>query len=356
MSPHNRHPRRGMTLIELLVVIAIIGLLSAAVLPNLANSAGPRKVRETARSVSSFFAAAQSQAIGGRTGSGVWIDLLPNPIVDDTGVTHAVALDMALCDIPTPYSGEMTSSVVRVTPIPDDPDKPLSPAASTANLVFEPAGAFRPPQATNLFIRFGRATTQHLFSYDPNTPDVGLASVGNTIGQTRWNVAWPITSAAGVAYEVLLPPTKNPVRSLTVETEMAIDLTWTYLGVDDATWPPADPAVAASAGGLDVTLPVRMLYGTTGKPLSVSSNGGVGVTMLEPFYLLVTSIEAIQEGTAFTTSRSYWIAIDPAGGIPRVAEVMPITMLDPTLVLPANRTQLEFTQQFIRDASLQVGG
>ena len=40
-----------MTLVELLVVIAIIGLLSAAVLPNLASSAGPRKVRETARSV-----------------------------------------------------------------------------------------------------------------------------------------------------------------------------------------------------------------------------------------------------------------------------------------------------------------
>ena len=83
-----------MTLVELLVVIAIIGLLSAAVLPNLASSAGPRKVRETARSVSSFLAGAQSQAIGSRTGAGIWIDLLPNPIVDDAGRAHAVALDM----------------------------------------------------------------------------------------------------------------------------------------------------------------------------------------------------------------------------------------------------------------------
>jgi len=347
MSPHNRHPRRGMTLIELLVVIAIIGLLSAAVLPNLANSAGPRKVRETARSVSSFFAAAQSQAIGGRTGSGVWIDLLPNPIVDDTGVAHAVALDMALCDIPTPYSGESTESFVDITP-----DSP--PASWQATLGFLPdASTFFPPSTSNLFIRFG--TSENIFLLQQSNGG-WLARMDPSRNQTPSNTAWPVTSAAGVAYEVLLPPTKNPVRSLTVETEMAIDLTWTYLGVDDGTWPPADPAVAASAGGLDVTLPVRMLYGTTGKPLSVSSNGGVGVTMLEPFYLLVTSIEAIQEGTAFTTSRSYWIAIDPAGGIPRVAEVMPITMLDPTLVLPANRTQLEFTQQFIRDASLQAGG
>ena len=45
MTPLHRHHRRGMTLVELLVVIAIIGLLSAAVLPNLASSAGPRKVR-----------------------------------------------------------------------------------------------------------------------------------------------------------------------------------------------------------------------------------------------------------------------------------------------------------------------
>ena len=75
-----------------------------------------------------------------------------------------------------------------------------------------------------------------------------------------------------------------------------------------------------------------------------------------PFFLLVTSIEAIQEGTAFTTSRSYWVAVDPSGGIPRVAEVQPITLLNSSFVLPTNRAQLEFTQQFIRDASLQVGG
>ena len=137
---------------------------------------------------------------------------------------------------------------------------------------------------------------------------------------------------------------------------MAIDLTWTFLGIDDGSWPPCDPSAATSAGGIDLTQPVQLIYSSTGKPLTVSSNGLPGGTILEPFYLLATSIEAIQEGTAFTTSRSYWIAIDPAGGIPRVAEVQPISMLDPSLTLPTNRTQLEFTQQFIRDASLQVGG
>jgi prepilin-type N-terminal cleavage/methylation domain-containing protein len=347
MTPLHRHHRRGMTLVELLVVIAIIGLLSAAVLPNLAGSAGPRKVRETARSVSSFLAGAQSQAIGSRTGAGIWIDLLANPIVDDAGVAHAVALDLALCDVPTPYSGELSNSLVNV--IPDS-----VPASSTATLAFLPdATTFFPPSTTNLFIRFG--TSQNLFLL-AQAGGSWQAQMDLTRNQQPYNTVWPVTSSQGVSYEVMLPPTKNPVRSLTVETEMVIDLTWTFLGVDDGSWPPCDPTAAIAAGGLDVTAPVLMLYNPTGKPTSVASNGGVGVTMLEPLYLLVTSIEAIQESTAFTTSRSYWVAVDPSGGIPRVAEVQPISLLDPSLVLPTNRAQLEFTQQFIRDASLQVGG
>ncbi len=126
--------------------------------------------------------------------------------------------------------------------------------------------------------------------------------------------------------------------------------------MDDGSWPPCDPTAAVGAGGILVGKPVQLLYNTTGKPINVSSNGTPGVTILEPFYLLVTSIEAIQKGTAFTTSRSYWIAVDASGGIPRVAEVQPITLLNPSRVLPTNRAELEFTQQFIRDASLQTGG
>ncbi len=347
MTPLHRHHRRGMTLVELLVVIAIIGLLSAAVLPNLAGSAGPRKVRETARSVSSFIAGAQSQAIGSRTGAGIWIDLLANPIVDNDGNAHAVALDLSLCAVPTPYSGEAVNAAVQVAPV-------TPPASATATLTFLPdATTFYPPASSNLSIRFG--TSENLFLLE-QAGGSWLARMDATRHQQPYNTVWPVTTDRGVAYEVILPPTKNPVRSLTVESEMVIDLTWTFLGVDDGSWPPCDPSAAIPAGGIDITLPVLMLYGSTGKPATVASNGGVGITMLEPFYLLVTSIEAIQEGTAFTTSRSYWVAVDPAGGIPRVAEVQPITLFDPALVLPANRTQLEFTQQFIRDASLQVGG
>ncbi|MDA0817939.1 MAG: type II secretion system protein [Planctomycetota bacterium] len=351
MTPLHRHHRRGMTLVELLVVIAIIGLLSAAVLPNLASSAGPRKVRETARSVSSFIAGAQSQAIGSRGGAGVWFDLLANPIVDDSGIAHAIALDLSLSEVPVPYSGELANSRVFIEPIPDAPP---SPAASNATLAFSPSGSCIPPDASNLLIRFGTSESSFLFGWTAAQPNVGFASVDASRNQSGWNTAWPVTGLPGAGqggpYEVLMPPRKNPVRSLTVESGMAIDLTWTFIGSDPGNWPDAPGST------LTLTQPVQLLYSTTGKPATVISNGSVGIPMLEPFYVLVTSIEAIQEGTAFTTSRSYWVAVDPSGGIPRVAEVQPITLLAPSLVLPTNRAQLEFTQQFIRDASLQVGG
>lgn len=346
MTPLHRHHRRGMTLVELLVVIAIIGLLSVAVLPNLAGSAGPRKVRETARSVSSFIAGAQSSAIGSRTGAGIWIDLLENPIVDNVGVAHAVALDLSLCDVPTPYGGETFGALVLLDPQP-------GPMDNVAPLRFDPPGTFAVSALSNLFIRF--ATNDSLFLLE-QAGGGWRARMDPARHQQPDNTVWPIASSQGVAYEVILPPVKNPVRSLTVETEMVIDLTWTFLGIDDGSWPPCDPTAAISAGGIDVTSPVVMLYGPTGKPATVASNGGVGATMLEPLYLLVTSIEAIQEGTAFTTSRSYWVAVDPAGGIPRVAEVNPPVPMPAGPWVPSNRNELLNTQQFIRDASLQVGG
>lgn len=351
MARHLRHHRRGMTLVELLVVIAIIGLLAVAVLPNLSNSAGPRRVRETARSVSSFIAGTQSQAIGSRTGAGVWFDLLDNPIVDDAGVSHAVALDLSLTEIPPPYSGESVSSAVFVTP-----DPVAAPASLTASLAFAPSPtaaadptSFTPPDVTaaqTLFIRFG--TSESLFLLQSNGS--WSAAMDLTRNQSPTNTVWPVTTTQGVAYEVLLPPRKNPIRSLTIEPGMAIDLTWTFVGSDPGNWP--DPPGST----LTVTEPVQLLYSTTGKPSMVTSNGFVGTTMLEPFYVLVTSIEAIQEGTCFTSSRSYWVAIEPSGGIPRVADVNPPSPLPAGPWVPTTRAQLINTQLFIRDAALQTGG
>lgn len=351
MSSTIRHHRRGMTLVELLVVIAIIGLLSVAVLPNLSNSAGPRRVRETARSVSSFIAGTQSQAIGSRTGAGVWFDLLDNPIVDDAGVSHAVALDLSLTEIPAPYSGEFNASAVRVSP-------DTAPPSPTATLTFhsfpgsptpDPT-SFTPPDVAagqTLFIRFG--TSESLFLLQSNGSGWS-AAMDLTKNQSPTNTFWPVTTTQGVGYEVLLPPRKNPIRSLTIEPGMAIDLTWTFIGSDPLTWPDAPGST------LDLTQPVQLLYSTTGKPATVTSNGFVGTPMLEPFYVLVTSIEAIQKGTCFTSSRSYWVAIEPSGGIPRVADVNPPSPLPPGPWVPTTRAQLIDTQLFIRDAALQTGG
>jgi prepilin-type N-terminal cleavage/methylation domain-containing protein len=343
-----------MTLVELLVVIAIIGLLSAAVLPNLSNTAGTRRVRETARSVSSFIAGTQSQAIGSRTGAGVWFDVLENPIVDDAGVPHAIALDLSLSEIPASYSGESISSAVRVAP-----DLNAAPPLSKAALAFYPSPSSLTPDPTSfvppddgvagqtLFIRFG--TSKVLFLLQANGGGWS-AAMDATRNQSPTNTFWPVTTTQGVPYEVLLPPRKNPIRSLTIEPGMAIDLTWTFIGSDPGNWPDSPGST------LNVAEPVQLLYSTTGKPSTVISNGAAGTPILEPFYVLVTSIEAIQKGSSFTSSRSYWVAIEPSGGIPRVAEVNPPTPLPAGPWVPTTRAQLIDTQLFIRDAALQTGG
>jgi prepilin-type N-terminal cleavage/methylation domain-containing protein len=65
--------RRGMTLVELLVVIVILGLLGVAAAPAINTSNSKNKLREAAATVSSHILRGASQAVGSRTGSGVWL-------------------------------------------------------------------------------------------------------------------------------------------------------------------------------------------------------------------------------------------------------------------------------------------
>jgi prepilin-type N-terminal cleavage/methylation domain-containing protein len=372
-----------MTLVELLVVIAIIGLLSAAVLPNLAGSAGTRKVRETARSVSSFIAGVQSRSIGSRSGAGIWIDLLNTAIIDDAGDPHPVALDLSFCDMPTRYSGEVADAVVRYdTTVPLNPTDLLRSLEFGRNVPKPPPSdeleflkdfsTFYPPNYSasrrRLSVLIGesripiRLWGPERFTNAPPSPVPPIPTLGPTgwdaqfntgQSQTPQNTPWPVADSLGVPYEVILPPTKNPSRSLTIETEMAIDLRWTFFGNTSGAWPPCN---SSSSGVLLLDAPVQLLYSATGKPSTVAINNQPGTSILEPFYLLVASIEAIQNRTAFTTSRSYWVAVDPAGGIPRVAEVNPPAPMPEGPWVPSNRTELLKTQKFIRDASLQTGG
>jgi type II secretory pathway pseudopilin PulG len=321
-----------MTLVELLVVVAILGLLSVVVLPNLSNPGDARKAREAARAVSGFIANVQSRAIGTRGGSGLWLEPLPNAITDSAGLLHVVVIDLFSAQIPEPYAGEALNSTVLVTP-----------GGASANLTFQ--NRFQLPtnlaSSPNMAIRFANSPTSfRLGSVNVNAGS-GVATMDTSRNQTAYNTPWPIADVNGISYEVFLPATKEPSVSLTLGNGMAIDLSWTQLG---------------SSGPPSNTQPSQVLYDSSGRPSSVVRSGGQSEPMVDPVCLLVAPLEVIQENTCFTKPGAYWVAIDPRGGVPRVAEVVLLSgaALDGNN-RPANPAAVISSQLYVRQSTFQEG-
>ena len=314
--------RRGMTLVELLVVVAILGLLSVVVLPNLSNPGDARKAREAARAVSGFIANVQSRAIGTRGGAGLWIEPLQNAITVGS-VQHIVAIDLFAAQIPDPYAGEAINSVVTV-----------NPNGALANLTFQPNGSFVLPSSLvsslNLAIRFANSPALFRLSNVNSTanPPSAVATMDASRNQTPSSTAWPVADVNGVGYEVFLPATKDSSTSLTLANGMAIDLTWTNLG---ASGPPINQN------------PSQVLYDNSGRPVSVVRSSAQSEPLVDPVCLLVAPLEMIQDDTCFTKPGAYWVAIDPRGGAPRVAEVV------------LNAADVLASQKFVRQSTFQEG-
>ena len=308
--------RRGMTLVELLVVITILGLLAVTVLPNINNTGGRRKVREAARAVASFVTAGQSRALGARGGGGVWIDALPNSIASGTFSVGA-AIDLADADVGTPYSGDSTTSTVSISPV--------NAASVTGTFV----GGCIPPSGTNNLIRLQGSPS--LFTLSPVAGSTGVISLRPTAGQSVDNIVWP-PSGASLQYEIIGPPTRSAGNSLTLGDGVVIDLLHSWFGSNLQ-------AIVGSG-----TSPFQILYDSTGRPQHLCCNG-VRLAINDPIYLLIASIESIQENPNPTLAPkdAYWVAIDPRGGTPKVAEVNP------------SGTTIPGQQSFIRTGAVQYG-
>ena len=101
------------TLVELLVVISIIVTVSAIIVPLLLPVIDSRRIRETARIVSTQFASAQSEAMAKGRPVGVWIERL-GANNTSTSLDRSAAMDIYLCEVPQPYSGDSIDSPVTV--------------------------------------------------------------------------------------------------------------------------------------------------------------------------------------------------------------------------------------------------
>ena len=354
MLAHSPYHRRGMTLVELMVVVLILGLLAVTVLPNLANSADSRKIREAARAVSSFVAASQSQAISGRSGGGIRIDVLGSPMG-----SNDAALDVGMVMIPQPYCGDDPGSVVKVTPGEDANENGIldlrEDANGNGNLDFDYSmatlkftGGFSDDPLKNasrnilphLGIRFGGSRIEFMFvpTLYPDPPNVYRAYMLDPsnlpdLNQTIDNTSWP---QGAVCYEITAGPLRDGNTSLTLGDGVAIDMTNSYVGTGNIF---SVPRLSDS---------VYLLFDSAGVPTSWINDGLTKQPFAETLFLLINSVEAIQNNTSLTEPGGYWVAIDPRGGVPKVAEVKPQGA-------PIDTQKIRDSQEYIRKGLLQTG-
>lgn len=328
--------RAGMTLVELLVVVAIIGLLAVTVLPNVATTTENRRSREAARVTSSFFAKAQSRAIGRPEWAGV--------TVVPTNANVLYAIDLFQANVPQVYRGESYESKAFIAGANElSRDLAFYDDFATKALVAIPEAR---KVATGDLIRFDG--NGPWFEFVKGTPYGvrfrgsigGSASANETVGQSSRNTPWPAQSMntsppqdVAHPFEILRQPVRNG-SAFTIPDGRCVDLAWSGYGNSTYT--------TFLLPGPPVTVPtITVLFDATGRVRQIFTQNAAGanrVTVTGPVYFLVGRVDrANNDPTLLSTfdgsddtkgfnwqyGDSYWIVIDPASGIVKTAECLP---------------------------------
>ena len=338
------HPTRraGMTLVELLVVVAIIGLLAVTVLPNVATTTENRRSREAARVTSTFFAKAQSRAIGRPEWAGITI--VP------TNANVLYSIDLFQANVPQVYRGESYAATATIS---------SSDTGFTRGLTFTPDSTIpgtRNVQSGDL-IRFdGRGPWYELSGTGAGTKvqfrgSTGIQSAAEMVTQTERNTPWPTTGAPH-PFEILRQPVRNG-SAFTIPDGRCVDLAWSGFGNSSFT--------RFVNSGTPLTVPtVTVLFDATGRVRQIFTQNAAGanrVTVTGPIYFLVGRVDRANndptlastydgkddtKGFNWQYGDSYWIVIDPASGIVKTSECMPV----PSYANPT--AGLLLSQQFAR--------
>jgi len=326
-------PSRGMTLVELLVVVAILTILSVVVLPNITGTIDSRRVREAARSVSTFIARAQSRAIGAVDPRG----LILQPSTADADVV----IDLYVATVPPVYAGEFPDSRARLDYAP-------APLPSAAQVTFLDDDTSRRLANTDLTsdgdgIQFGGRGPYYRFT--PPTPSVaGTVRMWTDNNQSSRNTPWPQAGGAGLPFKIRRQPARASAGLLQLQRGAAIDLAWSTMGDKVLSSSLPDAALGAAISGRIVVnqpFPICILFDASGKPTELYHSGGVRTVIAEPIFLLIGLAELCgnrpvnlapgesesdqedRRGANWQYSDAAWLCIDNNTGIVKFGPVDP---------------------------------
>jgi prepilin-type N-terminal cleavage/methylation domain-containing protein len=329
----------GMTLIELLVVVALLGAIAVTVLPNLANTAEDRRNREAVRTVSTFIAKAQSRAVGRREWSGF--------MLTTTNTTSFAAMDLFLADVPAVYRGDTVPALLTITA---SSSTTRTVGGTNGELLLSGTWTGGAGVRPNDLIRFNSAgpfyeidsNTTTTIRFEPRGFDAGA---NEDAGYQLHNTPWPPTGVP-LSFEIIRQPVVagSPV---TLAEGRAVDLRWSGCGPPiltvgsltfSGTSTPYRLLTSSTSAAPAAGATTSVLFDGTGRLRQVIVRAGSvtrRITVTGPVYLLVGRADRVGQQPATLNANddslganwqypdSYWVAIDPATGIVKIAECMP---------------------------------
>jgi len=364
------HLRRAFTLVELLIVIAIISMVTLASVPMVLPALDSRRIRESARIVSTQFASAQSEAMAKGRSVGVWIDKLKTGGPSSGTVEGEASKDLFLCEVPQPYAGDASGSVAMVSVASNGTQSGVitSPGGQAATVTkykgsftvtdsgwvgllkpgdvirFAYRGAsYRLLQGTNQldsngYFKAPSGSGPASFDFEPVDQSSFIYNYPNNGQPTKVTPVFaqlpPAASVAGwsAPFQISFQPVKSSGSPISLPGSAVVDLYFSGMG--------------STLGeiGTDKN-PVLVIFSRTGALESVYENG-IRQDVTGPLYFLIGKRDKLQSLGGSPTdhnwadSENIWVSINPQTGLVTTAEVAATT--SPSL--PASRKYAQAAQ------------
>ena len=327
----NRHRRQGLTLVELLVVVVILSLVTAATIPLMQPATAERRIREASRMVATVLANAQARALTTGRPVGVWFQRLSNQSTD-TRAHHAI--EMFLCEVPSPFSGESAMAGAKIEPV-----NPPNPNQVKVTLWEGPPTGMPslPPKTVQNGDRIRFNYRGHYYTVDANTSlDSEGYITGDSFKITKLQTQqWP-QIVGTVPYQIYRQPRKSADAPAQMPTGTVVDLEYSgyasgWLGALENPQPPVPTR-------LSFHQPVIVMFGSSGNLESVhwgmkAANTGAndpgtlyrGSAASAPWYLLIGQprgdAAVTQNKENYQNFDNVWIAINPQSGLVTTSEI-----------------------------------